>query len=262
LVRFALAGREVQCGVHELTAQSAFVTHPAPPPAGSKLALLLELPGEAAPLAISAAVRVVEPGGFWADFIPGSELTKARLADALVRAAQKGAQPLTPFPAPRLTPEHLARLALVARPVPAPPAPKPIEVPPGLSVPAGFEPEQKSGIERRRAPRIPIPEPVAVRFTTVEDFVLAYVADVSQGGIFVRTNTPPALGARVTVRLELPDGGPPAETVGTICHRLLPEHPRGGRDPGAGVQFEDDNPEFKARIEKFLDWALEKNRQR
>jgi uncharacterized protein (TIGR02266 family) len=60
-----------------------------------------------------------------------------------------------------------------------------------------------AGEERRSSPRVEAS--FRVRYRTLDDFVVAYTSNISQGGMFVLTDEPLDVGAVVRVDLELPD---------------------------------------------------------
>jgi Tfp pilus assembly protein PilZ len=60
--------------------------------------------------------------------------------------------------------------------------------------------------------------------------------DVSEGGIFAATDTPPPLMQLVHVQLVLPIGGRALSAHGMTVHVVLPKN-EAGRVPGIGVQF-------------------------
>jgi uncharacterized protein (TIGR02266 family) len=209
---------------------------------------------------VRGAVASGEPKnrGFWAEFQPGAREAQDRIARFLIAVAQRRGQPPEGIgepagvPLARLTPSMgVARLtpASVAKLTPAAPL---------SAVPAGFQPEPAPArtSDRRAAPRIESDRPVPVHFATVEEFILEYAANISAGGVFIRSSAPPPLETRVQVRLELPDGGPPAEATGLVVHRLTVEQAGPRREAGAGVRFLHPDSAFTERIEKFLDWAL------
>ena len=260
-VRFIAGGQALQCTTRELSVEGAWISCPVPPASGTAVAMRLYLPGEVTPEELHAVVRsAVASGdpkhrGFWAEFQPGAQQAQDRIAQYLIRLAQQRGLPpegiVEPpdFTQPRMTPLGLQRLT-------PPSVPKLPAVPRGSAMPAGFEP-LPPGAERRNAPRLDSDRPVAVRFATVEEFVLEYAANISAGGVFIRTDHPPALETRVTVWLELPDGSPPAEVTAIVVHRLDPAEAGLLREAGAGVQFVAPDAAFLLRIEQFLDWALE-----
>lgn len=74
--------------------------------------------------------------------------------------------------------------------------------------------------------------------------------NLSASGLFIQTDTPPAMDEIVQVILELPDGAAPAEVQGIVLHRVNP----GGSEPaGAGVQFIGADDAFRARLDAYLE---------
>ncbi|MAE94908.1 MAG: hypothetical protein CL910_09635 [Deltaproteobacteria bacterium] len=64
-----------------------------------------------------------------------------------------------------------------------------------------------------------------------------YVANLSRGGAFIRTNDPPSPGRRVLVQIHVPDAEP-IETIGRIAWSRTVLAPSGeSEDGGAGVEF-------------------------
>lgn len=98
----------------------------------------------------------------------------------------------------------------------------------------------------------------AVRFATVQDFVLEYAANISAGGVFVQTDNPPPLKSVIQVEMELPGGGGPVPASGIVVHRVTKqEAEKRGTLPGVGVQFMDAGDEFRSRIDAAIAHILE-----
>jgi uncharacterized protein (TIGR02266 family) len=96
-----------------------------------------------------------------------------------------------------------------------------------------------------------------VGWSTVQDFVLEYAANISVGGVFVQTENPPDLDHVVTVSLRLPGSDGAVETKGVIVHRVTAaEAQHKGGTPGMGVQFLDASDHFRAAIERAIDHIL------
>lgn len=104
----------------------------------------------------------------------------------------------------------------------------------------------------RRHRRIPVH--VAVRISTIDPETdprtgrpyfrdtREYVANLSRGGAFIRTNDPPSPGRRVLVQIHVPDGEP-IETIGRIAWSRKVLAPNGdSEDGGAGVEFLAEKP--------------------
>ncbi|MDP1825433.1 MAG: response regulator [Archangium sp.] len=85
-----------------------------------------------------------------------------------------------------------------------------------------------------------------VRIDTLTDLAAQYASDISRGGLFVATDKPPALRARLRLHLTLPNGEVltlPAEVV----HRVM-----SGPRVGVGLQLIDLKPGTFAPIEALL----------
>ncbi len=101
----------------------------------------------------------------------------------------------------------------------------------------------------------------AVRFATVQDFVLEYAANISAGGVFVHTDDPPPLKTVVQVAMELPGGAEPVPARGMIVHRVTKqEAEQRGTLAGVGVQFVDADDQFRQRIDAAIAHILDEER--
>jgi len=93
-----------------------------------------------------------------------------------------------------------------------------------------------------------------VRFRTAREFVREHAENISRGGLFIQTQTPPQVDEVITVQLELPDGGAPATTSGLVMHRVtVAEAEQNGLVPGIGVQFLDADDQFRERIDQYVE---------
>ena len=99
--------------------------------------------------------------------------------------------------------------------------------------------------ERRTAPRIPIE--VDVSLTSESHFFAGLTGDISEGGVFVATWRPVAVGTTLDLVLSLP-GGPPVNVRGQV--RWIRSQVEGAA-PGLGVAFHDLSQESRSRIEAF-----------
>jgi type IV pilus assembly protein PilZ len=92
-----------------------------------------------------------------------------------------------------------------------------------------------------------------VRFRTAREFVREHAENISRGGVFIQTESPPQVDEVITVQLELPDGGPIATSSGLIMHRVtVAEAEQNGLIPGIGVQFLDADDRFRERIDRYI----------
>jgi type IV pilus assembly protein PilZ len=101
--------------------------------------------------------------------------------------------------------------------------------------------------DRRRAPRVLVD--LQVDYASEENYLFAYITDISETGIFVRTTTPEPPGTQLNLRFA-PDGdGPQIEVEGLVIW-VNPFRP-GAPDnlhPGMGIRFVDLEDELRDRL--------------
>lgn len=105
-------------------------------------------------------------------------------------------------------------------------------------------------MERRALRRLPLR--VMVEYECLEDFLIDYTANVSVGGMFIRTDTPLDEGTRFRLRFQVPGRGRPIETYGEVRWTLSPQD-AGPMVPGMGVQFDELSPTDHRAVLKMLD---------
>jgi uncharacterized protein (TIGR02266 family) len=218
-VRFATRNVAVQTTTRELSNAGVFVRCLEPPPSGTLIAMKLYLPGSVEGLDVEGVVREVSDSGDEAGFW-----------------ADFSAMP--PYQRAQIA-ELLARRARASEA-------KPIGA-------VALHPREDD--PRRAFPRHDAH--FAVRFATVQDFVLEYAANISAGGVFVHTEDPPPLKTVVRVQMELPGGGGLVPARGVVVHRVTPEEAKArGTLSGMGVQFVDSDDKFRERIDAAIDHIL------
>lgn len=98
------------------------------------------------------------------------------------------------------------------------------------------------------------PTSLRVVFFTPEKLEPGYAANISAGGLFLRTDANFAVGARVSVALELPDGDRPAPVEGKVVHVVAPGQARpGGSGTGVGIQFVAKPRSVRRRLNRYLE---------
>jgi len=100
------------------------------------------------------------------------------------------------------------------------------------------------GENRRRYPRTALSILVQYRFNSFEDFLAEYSANISIGGIFIRTEFPKDEGAIVYLQFSLKDGSRLIEGMGKVVR----VNPPGTRDTGMGIEFMNFDEESMALI--------------
>ncbi len=96
---------------------------------------------------------------------------------------------------------------------------------------------QQTGEQPRKDLRRPVNLKITFKSATVEDFVQRYAIDISDGGIFVRTKKPLAVGTKVRFRFQLQGDSPLFSGSGVVAwtREYDPQKPTGA--PGMGVKF-------------------------
>lgn len=107
----------------------------------------------------------------------------------------------------------------------------------------------RSGRERRRFTRVNAPVPVTL--TSHNNFYAGVNNDISEGGIFIVTKTPPSIGTFVELGLVLEAGGEPIPIRGVVRWQRFPS-PNIDAPPGVGIQFLDLADEVCARLRAFV----------
>lgn len=106
------------------------------------------------------------------------------------------------------------------------------------------------GAERRRAPRVLVD--LEVDYASEENYLFAYITDISAMGIFVRTVTPEPPGTRLNLRF-CPPGLGTLELEGVVIW-INPYRPgdRENLNPGMGVKFVDLTLEQRDRLKRLV----------
>jgi len=98
----------------------------------------------------------------------------------------------------------------------------------------------------------PITLRIKFKSVSLDDFVARYGADVSAGGIFIRTKQPLGVGSALHFDFSLADGSPLMTGLGTVVWIREPEPSRAGSIPGMGVRFDQLAPESQQTHQQIL----------
>jgi type IV pilus assembly protein PilZ len=90
---------------------------------------------------------------------------------------------------------------------------------------------EAAGVERRRSDRVELI--VRVDYKTVDELFSEFARNINEGGLFVETNTPPAVGSSVALQFQIPGSHDPIHVMGRVV-RLS----EGTDGPGMGIEFE------------------------
>jgi uncharacterized protein (TIGR02266 family) len=104
--------------------------------------------------------------------------------------------------------------------------------------PAPQEPGTGSPFPVRRHKRYAARKLVRVRCETWQEFVTFYTYNISQGGVFVATGTPPLIDTPIDVQLQLPGRNQGLSLAARVAHVVSRERAAAeGVAPGMGVEF-------------------------
>ncbi len=110
------------------------------------------------------------------------------------------------------------------------------------------DPKDKS--DRRRYPRVPLSLLIQYRFDTLEDFLAEYSVDISEGGMFIRTEEPREEGSLIYLQFYLRDGAKLIEGLGKVVRVNPPGRP--GEAAGMGVEFVNFDEESMKLIQQIV----------
>ena len=76
-----------------------------------------------------------------------------------------------------------------------------------------------------------------VTYQSFKRFMIDYTANVSRGGMFIKTKSPYEPGMQIGLALQVPGLESPVRIVGRVVHRKFDAS--GSEDPGIGIEFTD-----------------------
>jgi type IV pilus assembly protein PilZ len=108
----------------------------------------------------------------------------------------------------------------------------------------------KTGAEnKRKTTRLHHEIPVAYR--SVGSFLTDWATNISQGGLFINTRHPLAVGTEVRILIQLP-GEPKAAAIEGKVTRVTEYDNHHNLVPGMGVEFTDLAQDRRAELERFV----------
>ncbi len=104
----------------------------------------------------------------------------------------------------------------------------------------------------RQGKRTPVTLKIKFKSETLEQFIERYAVDVSQGGIFIRTKDPLAVGTQMKFEFQLRDASPLIAGEGTVVWTRENDPSRPAIAPGMGVRFDRLADGSQTVLEKIL----------
>jgi type IV pilus assembly protein PilZ len=102
-------------------------------------------------------------------------------------------------------------------------------------------------IERRRSQRAELI--VRVDYATVDEIFSEFTRDINEGGLFIETDKPPAVGTEVSMQFALPGGHEAVTTVGRVVRVSESDD---SSPSGMGIEFENLSDEARTRINEIV----------
>ncbi|MFZ5893740.1 MAG: response regulator [Myxococcota bacterium] len=103
--------------------------------------------------------------------------------------------------------------------------------------------------ENRRGDDLRVRVGFRVRFTSIDQLVMAFTGDLSRGGMRLNSPRTVDVGTRVSVNVTLPDAGP---EMTVLCEVVNVAPHKSGEGYSVGVKFVDPNGEFQQRVEWYI----------
>ncbi len=107
----------------------------------------------------------------------------------------------------------------------------------------------KQDQNQRKATRLHHELPIAYR--SVGSFLTDWATNISQGGLFINTRKPLAVGTEVRIIIQLPGAEFPFDISGRVT-RIEAVGNRANAAPGMAVEFTDVDRSKRERIESFV----------
>nr|HEX4312585.1 TIGR02266 family protein [Kofleriaceae bacterium] len=104
----------------------------------------------------------------------------------------------------------------------------------------------------RNTKRTPVTLKIKFKSETLEQFIERYAVDVSQGGIFIRTKDPLAVGTQMKFEFQLKDASPLIAGEGTVVWTRENDPSRPAIAPGMGVRFDKLGDGSQSILERIL----------
>ncbi len=90
-------------------------------------------------------------------------------------------------------------------------------------------------IERRKHTRVPLR--ITAECLESGELFRSSTIDISQGGVFIETDSPPAMGTELSVEISLPTSQDKIKVMGLVVRQVTVDTATTTRTPGMGIRF-------------------------
>jgi uncharacterized protein (TIGR02266 family) len=123
--------------------------------------------------------------------------------------------------------------------------------------PVAEEKDKDEGASKRRNPRVRFAQKVRVIVPEDDTAIDLLSANVSKGGIFLRSSQPLPKGQKLELEFDVPTGRVRVEDCEVVWNRSEDGESSEADPPGMGVEFKSMSPQARQSIEAFIEEALE-----
>jgi uncharacterized protein (TIGR02266 family) len=120
-------------------------------------------------------------------------------------------------------------------------------------------PERPEHEERRDSVRVPVR--MRMRFETAGELRRCLLTNLSRGGVFVSTASPPPIGTQIQLHIEVAEGELAIEVTGVVVSNNV-GHGFSTQQLGMGVRFVDPSADARAVLDRLYESALDRSTQR
>lgn len=105
--------------------------------------------------------------------------------------------------------------------------------------------DDSGGVERRTYERFDAE--LSVDWASSDHFLFSYITNISEMGIFIRSDDPPVIGTALRLRFSI-DDEPTLELAGVVAWINPVRTDRENLNPGMGVRFTELTPDQRERV--------------
>ena len=106
------------------------------------------------------------------------------------------------------------------------------------------------GMERRASPRADFV--VRVNYQNVDSLFSEFARNINDGGIFVETESPQAIGTNVELEFKLPGAERPIEVIGNVVRSIESDQATPDGVAGMGIEFENLDSDVREQINEII----------
>jgi len=106
------------------------------------------------------------------------------------------------------------------------------------------------GIERRASPRADFV--IRVNYQTVDSLFSEFARNINDGGVFIETDAPQAIGTSVELEFKLPGADRPVEVIGNVVRSISADQVEPDEITGMAIEFENLGSDARQQINEII----------